>query len=123
MVDAVHKKTKEYIEKNKVVTLFRGEHSISIGSISALNECLDDLTVLHIDAHADLRKEYEGTKCNHACAVYEASQTTNLVQVGIRSLDASETTIMDEEKVFVAHDMAKDEYWMDKVIETLGNNV
>lgn len=123
MVDAVHKTTKEYIKRNKFVTLFGGEHSISIGSIRAFSECFDNLTVLHIDAHADLRKEYEGSKCNHACAVYEASQTTNLVQVGIRSMDVSETTVMDEEKVFFAHDMVKDEYWVDKVIEALGDNV
>lgn len=123
MVDAVHKTTKEYIKRNKFVTLFGGEHSISIGSIRAFSECFDNLTVLHIDAHADLRKEYEGSKCNHACAVYEASQTANLVQVGIRSMDVSETTVMDEEKVFFAHDMVKDEYWEDKVIEALGDNV
>ena len=123
MLDAVHKTTKEYIKRNKFVTLFGGEHCISIGSIRAFSECFDNLTVLHIDAHADLRKEYEGSKCNHACAVYEASQTTNLVQVGIRSMDVSETTIMDEEKVFFAHDMVKDEYWVDKVIEALGDNV
>ncbi|WP_313111909.1 agmatinase [Aequorivita sediminis] len=123
MVDAVHKTTKDYIKRNKFVTLFGGEHSISIGSIRAFNECFDNLTVLHIDAHADLRKEYEGTKCNHACAVYEASQNTNLVQVGIRSMDIAETRVMDEEKVFFAHDMVKDEYWIDKVIEALGDNV
>ncbi|MBB6682568.1 agmatinase [Aequorivita sp. 609] len=123
MVDAVHKTTKDYIKRNKFVTLFGGEHSISIGSIRAFNECFDNLTVLHIDAHADLRKEYEGTKCNHACAVYEASLNTNLVQVGIRSMDIAETRVMDEEKVFFAHDMVKDEYWIDKVIEALGENV
>jgi len=123
MVEAVYKTTKDYIKKNKFVTLFGGEHSISIGSIRAFNDCFDNLTVLHIDAHADLRKEYEGTKCNHACAVYEASQTTNLVQVGIRSMDVTETTVMDEEKTFFAHDMAKDDYWMDKAVEMLGENV
>jgi len=106
MVDAVHKTTKEYILKNKFVTVFGGEHSISIGTIRAFNECFDNLTVLHIDAHADLRKEYEGSKYNHACAVYEASQTTNLVQVGIRSMDVEEVRVMDEEKVFFAHEMA-----------------
>ena len=123
MVDAVHETTKKYINKNKFVTLFGGEHSISIGSIRAFNECFEDLTVLHIDAHADLRPEYEGTKCNHACAVYEASQNTNLIQVGIRSMDKIETTIMDTEKTFFAHDMATNEYWMDDVIELLGKNV
>lgn len=117
VVKAVHKATKEYILRNKFVTVFGGEHSISIGTIRAFNECFDDLSVLHIDAHADLRKEYEGSSCNHACAVYEASQTTNLIQVGIRSMDASELTVMDEEKTFFAHDMANDDYWVDNVID------
>jgi len=123
MVDAVHSITKTYIQKNKFVTLFGGEHSISIGSIRAFNESFDNLTVLHIDAHADLRKEYMGTTCNHACAVYEASKTTNLVQVGIRSMDKSEMLAMDTEKVFFAHEMALDDFWMDNAIELLGENV
>jgi agmatinase len=123
MVDAVHAKTKEMILRNKFVTVFGGEHSISIGTIRAFNECFDDLTVLHIDAHADLRKDYEGTACNHACAVYEASQTTNLLQVGIRSMDVAETRVMDKEKTWFAHDMVNDEYWIDNVVEACGNNV
>ncbi|WP_047246626.1 agmatinase [Maribacter thermophilus] len=123
MVKAVHKVTKDYIKRNKFVTLFGGEHSISIGSIRAFSECFDNLTVLHIDAHADLRESYDGTKFNHACAVHEASQTTNLVQVGIRSMDAIEKTFMDEEKTFFAHDMVADEYWMDKVIDAMTDNV
>ncbi|WP_086477528.1 MULTISPECIES: agmatinase [Arenibacter] len=123
MVNAVHKTTKAYIKRNKFVTLFGGEHSISIGTIRAFNECFDNLTVLHIDAHADLRKSYEGTPYNHACAVHEASQTTNLIQVGIRSMDAIERTFMDEEKTFFAHDMVQDTYWVDKVIDLMTDNV
>ncbi|WP_339655930.1 agmatinase [uncultured Maribacter sp.] len=123
MVNEVHTITKDFIKRNKFVTLFGGEHSMSIGSIRAFNECFDNLTVLQIDAHADLRESYEGTKYNHACAVYEANQTTNLVQVGIRSMDAIEKTLMDEDKTFFAHDMVNDEYWMDKVIETMTDNV
>ncbi len=119
MVEQVHSIAKGYIKRNKFVTLFGGEHSISIGSIRAFNECYDNLSVLHIDAHADLREAYEGSHCNHACAVYEASQNTNLVQVGIRSMDISETRIMDHEKVFFAHDMANNEYWMDEVLDQL----
>jgi len=123
VVEEVHRVTKEHIIKNKFVTIFGGEHSISIGAIRAFNECFDNLSVLHIDAHADLRKEYQGSKCNHACAVYEASQTTNLIQVGIRSMDVAETSVLDLEKTWFAHDMANDEYWMDNVIEALGENV
>ena len=123
MVDAVHDITKKYIRKNKFVTIFGGEHSISIGTIRAFNECYNSLTVLHIDAHADLRESYEGTKCNHACAVYEASQTTNLVQVGIRSMDAIEKTVADDDKTFYAHDMVTDDFWMGNVIDQMTDTV
>lgn len=123
MVNEVHKITKDFIKRNKFVTLFGGEHSVSIGSIRAFNECFDNLTVLHIDAHADLRESYDGTPYNHACAVHEASQTTNLIQVGIRSMDAIEKTFMDEEKTFFAHDMVNDEYWIDKVVEACTDTI
>ena len=123
MVDAVHQATKKYIKKNKFVTVFGGEHSISIGTIRAFNEMFEDLTVLHIDAHADLRESYEGSKCNHACAVYEASQNTNLIQVGIRSMDTIEKTVMDEEKTYFAHKMAEDDNWMESAIDQMTNNV
>ncbi|WP_223550600.1 agmatinase [Aestuariivivens sp. NBU2969] len=123
MVDAVHKVTKQFIKKNKFVTIFGGEHSISIGTIRAFNEMFPSLTVLHIDAHADLRKSYEGTSCNHACAVYEASQTTNLIQVGIRSMDIMETTVIDTDKTYFAHEMAVDDTWMDSAIDQMTDNV
>lgn len=123
MVEAVHKATKSYIKKNKFVTIFGGEHSISIGTIRAFNEMYTNLTVLQLDAHADLRKEYEGSKCNHACAVYEASQTTNLIQVGIRSMDVIETTVMDKEKTYFAHEMAIDDTWVDSSIDQMTENV
>lgn len=123
MVEAVHKITKTYIKKNKFVTLFGGEHSISIGTIRAFNECFNNLTVLHIDAHADLRKTYQGSTCNHACALYEASQTTNLLQVGIRSMDVKENTVMDFDKTYFAHEMVNDEFWADSVIDQMTDHV
>ncbi|WP_124981780.1 agmatinase [Nonlabens xiamenensis] len=123
MVEAVHQATKKYIKKNKFVTLFGGEHSVSIGSIRAFNEMYENLSVLQIDAHADLRKEYEGSNCNHACAVYEASQHTNLVQVGLRSMDSIELGVNDPEKMFFAHEMVQDDYWQENATEALGENV
>ncbi|SHG52714.1 agmatinase [Winogradskyella jejuensis] len=123
MVNAVHELIKKYIKRNKFVTMVGGEHSISIGAIRAFNECFNDLSVLQIDAHADLRKSYNGSKYNHACALYEANETTNLVQVGIRSMDITEKTVMNEDNVFFAEDMNTDEYWMDNAVEALGDNV
>ncbi|WP_299123020.1 agmatinase [uncultured Winogradskyella sp.] len=123
MVDVVHRETKRYIKKNKFVTIFGGEHSISIGTIRAFNEMFPSLTVLHIDAHADLRKSYAGSSCNHACAVYEASQNTNLIQVGIRSMDIKEKSIMNLDKTYFAHEMAVDDSWMDSAIDQMTDDV
>jgi agmatinase len=81
------------------------------------------LTVLHIDAHADLRKSYDGSSCNHACAVYEASQNTNLIQVGIRSMDIKEKSVMNLDKTYFAHEMAIDDSWMDSAIDQMTDNV
>lgn len=123
MVTAVHSEVKSHIKRNKLVTVIGGEHSVSIGAIRAFNECYNNLTVLQIDAHADLRKNYEGSKYNHACALYEANETTNLVQVGIRSMDASEKRVMNKDNVFFAQDMANDDYWMDNAIDLMTDNV
>lgn len=123
MVENVHTKVKEYIKRNKMVTIIGGEHSVSIGAIRAFGEIYDDLTVVQIDAHADLRKDYNGSKYNHACAMYEANQNTNLVQVGIRSMDKTETLVMDEEKVFFAHEISSDDFWMDSALDLMTDNV
>ena len=121
MVEAVYKTTKNYINQEKFVTLFGGEHSISIGAIRAFNESFPELTVVQIDAHADLRPEYEGSPYNHACAVHEASKKANLVQVGIRSMDVSEVEHMDENQVYFGHDLYED--WMDDAIGQMTPNV
>ncbi|WP_055442631.1 agmatinase [Lacinutrix himadriensis] len=123
MVEAVHQVTKKYIKRNKFVTIFGGEHSVSIGTVRAFNEMFPSLTVLQLDAHADLRKSYEGSTCNHACAMYEASQNTNLIQVGIRSMDVMEKTVMDADKTYFAHEMAVDDTWVDAAIDQMTENV
>ncbi len=123
MVEAVTEKVKKYLNRNKFVTLFGGEHSISIGSIRAFSQFYKNLTVVQIDAHADLRKSYEGSEYNHACALYEANQTTNLIQVGIRSMDQSEKSVMQLDNVFFAHEIASEEYWMEQAIERMTENV
>lgn len=123
MVETVYKTTKNYIKQQKFVTLFGGEHSISIGSIKAFVDNFEDLTVLQLDAHADLREEYDGSKFNHACAVYQASQTTKLIQVGIRSMDKSELNNMVEEQTYFAEQIIQDEDWMTDSIDQMTENV
>lgn len=123
MVEAVHKTVTSYLDKDKFVTAIGGEHSISIGVIRAFMERFRNLTVLQIDAHADLRESYDGSTCNHACAVYEANQKANLVQVGIRSMDVSEKKVMKLQNVFFAHEMVKDSNWMNEAIDRMTRDV
>ncbi|MGS2739320.1 agmatinase [Sinomicrobium sp. M5D2P17] len=123
MVETVYRTTKSYINQDKFVTIFGGEHSVSIGTIRAFNECFEALTVVQIDAHADLRPEYEGSACNHACALYEASRNTNLIQVGIRSMDVAELDNMDENQVYFAHEIINDDDWMTDAVHQMTENV
>ncbi len=123
MVNLVHKIVKNYIKQDKFVTIFGGEHSVSIGNIRAFNECYEDLTVVQIDAHADLRATYEGSTYNHACAVHEASKTCNLIQVGIRSMDISEREFNDDYQTYFAHDLIHDDNWMEDAVGQMTPNV
>lgn len=119
----VYENVKTYLNTNKFVTIVGGEHGVSIGAIKAFNEHIDNITVLQIDAHAGIRKEHKGSKINHSCSMYHASQVTNLVQVGVRSMGHIEKTVMDEDKVFFADDLATDDYWMENAIEAMTDDV
>lgn len=123
MISAVHDICKSHIKRNKFVTVIGGNHAVSIGAIRAFNECFEDLTVLHIDAHTDLKKPANGTPYSQTSALYEANQSTNLVQVGIRSMDKSESTLIDKDNVFFAHEMINDELWMDKAVSNMTDDV
>ena len=62
MFNAVYQQTKDLLISNKLLTFFGVEHSISIGIIKAFYEAYPDITILHLDAHADLRDTYLGSK-------------------------------------------------------------
>lgn len=117
MRQAVQDCVRGHLANEKFVTLIGGEHSISIGSIQAYAGHFDELTVLQIDAHADLRPSYKGEPVNHASALHWASQNCNLIQVGIRSMDQSEKEFMDPARTFFAADIAEaNDAWMDQVL-------
>ena len=111
MYEHTYEYTKKLLKDHKFLTFFGGEHSISIGLIKAHYEHFEDLTIVQIDAHADLRPNYDGTDYNHACAVYDASKNCNLIQVGIRSMDITEKEHMDYDKVYFADDIKKGSNW------------
>jgi len=86
-VKRVEEMAAEVIGKGKFPVMFGGEHSVSAGVVAALAEKYKNLSVLQLDAHADLRDEYEGTKFNHACAMRRIREhVKSAAQVGIRSV-------------------------------------
>jgi agmatinase len=123
MYQYTYENTCQLLKENKFLSFFGGEHSISIGIIKAFYEYYKNLTVLQIDAHADLRPQYEGTPYNHACAVHDASKNCNLIQVGIRSMDVSEKIHMDYDKVYFAEKIQNDNNWINRSIEQMTENV
>ena len=124
MTEAVYQKTKEMLQyEDKLFTLFGGEHSVSIGSIRAVGEKYENLTVLQLDAHTDLRPEFHGSTSNHACAVFEANQKHNLVQVGIRSCDVGEMQYVPKGQCFWAHEIAENPNWIEDVLSKVSGNV
>lgn len=124
MTEAVYQKTKELLKhEDKLFTLIGGEHSVSIGSLRAVGEKYENLTVLQLDAHTDLRPEFHGSTSNHACAVFEANQKHNLVQVGIRSCDIEEMQYVPKGQCFWAHEIAENPNWIDDVLAKVSGNV
>lgn len=118
-------KGRSLIDKEKLIIMIGGEHSITPGMVSAFSERYTNLSVLQLDAHADLRNEYYGTKYNHACAMRRVLEFCPVVQVGIRSLSLPEKKLIkqDQLNVFFMRDIRSDPKWMDKVIEKLSDNV
>lgn len=123
MFISVYNSTKKLLELNKFLTFFGGEHSISIGIIKAFYEKFNNISILQIDAHADLRDSYMGSKYNHACALHDANNNAHLVQVGIRSMDISENQFINRDSVFFAQDMFGTTQWMDESINLLNEQV
>ena len=89
----VYQTTKKYLAQGKLIGLLGGDHSIPFGGIQAILEQYPSMGILHIDAHADLRRAYEGFTHSHASIMYNVIDQTalsKLVQVGIRDFCAEE---------------------------------
>ena len=122
-IEAVRRRANEHIKQNKFVVVIGGEHSVSIGTIQAHAQNNENMCVLQLDAHADLRQEYEGSRYNHACVMARVTELCPAVQVGIRSMDSSEKDSMDVGNVFFAKDIHSNDDWKSDVVSRLSDNV
>ena len=125
LVDEIERVAYEVIGRDKFLVALGGEHSITPPLVSAAARRHATLSVLQIDAHADMRDSYLGTPHSHACAMRRSLEYAKITQVGIRSLSTDEAQIMPQlnTSVFYDWDMRRDPHWIDKVVETLNANV
>lgn len=116
------------VEFGRFPIILGGEHSLTLGAVKACAERYPDLSVLQIDAHADLRQSYEDNTYSHACVsyhLYRALPQPNITQVGIRNISKDEADWMEEEHpnihIFWARNQEK---WnFADIISTLSDHV
>src|SRR2546421_7494041 len=86
---------REVLERGQLPFILGGEHSLSAPPIAVVYEYFPDLTVVHIDAHGDLRHEYEGTTLSHASIERRVvDMGIPLLEIGIRSFSSEEAEFM-----------------------------
>jgi agmatinase len=113
------------LQANKFPVLLGGEHSVTLGLVYELKKKYPALSFLQLDAHADLRAEYEGTPFSHACVARRLAELGPLVQVGIRSLSAAESVFLGGSSVksLPWHSLAARPDWEEEAIRHLSSEV
>jgi agmatinase len=123
MARAVEKRVAGHLQAGRFPVVLGGEHSVSIGAMRAAAARYGSITFLQLDAHADLRPEYEGSGHNHACVMARARELGPIVQVGIRSIDVSEKAGLDPRRVFYAERLQGRRGWARQVVHQLSRRV
>ena len=115
----------ELVSRDKFPVILGGEHSITPPIVAAMTTKHKSLSVLQIDAHADLRDTFMGTPHNHACAMRRVLDYARCTQVGIRSLSPEEAQAAPSlpTTIFYDFDMRKDPQWMQRVVDSLSDTV
>jgi agmatinase len=121
----IRRVTSAIVEGDKFPVILGGEHSITGPVVGAMAERHPGLSVLQIDAHADLRDTYMGSPFNHACAMRRALEFARCTQVGIRSLSPEEARVIHTlpTEIFYDVSMRRDEDWIERVVDSLGETV
>jgi agmatinase len=131
MLDKVKKYVDDVLIDDKFVVTLGGEHTISIAPIESHFKKYPDMSILHFDAHSDLRDEYLGSRYSHACFMARVSEffpNDKITQVGIRAQCIEESRFIKENKIntFYSSAIRRGIYgtdWQSKVVETLESEV
>jgi agmatinase len=127
MMRSLLERGRELVASGKFLTMIGGEHSVTAPVIQAHSERYENLSVLQIDAHADLRDTYDGTPHSHASIMARVTRDLRLpsVQCGIRSISAEEARDLDKlpTRIFWAKDIVGRTDWWDEAVDGLTENV
>ena len=126
-IDLIERETEKLLADRKFVVSFGAEHTVTFGLVKAHMKKFNNLSVLQIDAHSDLRDTYHGNKYSHACVMARVHELgVNLVQIGIRAQCKEEADLIKSSKnisTFYAHQIRNDGGWIKKATDSLTGNV
>jgi agmatinase len=125
VMNEIQRVTSELVTRDKFIVALGGEHAITGPLVAAVAARHPGLSVLQIDAHADLRQSFMGSPHNHACAMRRVVEHAPATQVGIRSLSTEEAAVAPTlpTTIFYDYNMRQDPNWMDRVVDSLSETV
>ena len=125
VVAEIRRVVSELVQRDKFPVILGGEHSITGPIVAAVAAKHKNLSVLQVDAHADMRDVYMGTPHNHACAMRRAAECAKVTQVGIRSLSPEEAAAIPSlpTTIFYDFNMRQQPDWIDRVVDSLTDTV
>lgn len=99
MIGRVRTAVSAVLNRGKLVAMLGGEHTITVGAVQAMAEVYPDLSVLYLDAHADMRDVFMGSRWGHACVARRVCEAAHVVQVGVRSASAEEIAFIEQRDI------------------------
>src|SRR5947209_8554674 len=125
VIQEIRRVASELVTRGKFPVVLGGEHSITAPVVAAVAAKYPGVSVLQIDAHADLRDSFMGTPHNHACAMRRVLEYARCTQVGIRSLSSEEAAAAPAlpTEIFYDFNMRQHEDWIERVVESLSETV
>ena len=125
VVQEIRRVASELVNRGKFPVVLGGEHSITAPVVTALAARHPGLSVLQIDAHADLRDSFMGTPHNHACAMRRVLEYARCTQVGIRSLSTEEAAAAPAlpTEIFYDFNMRRNGDWIQRIVDSLSDTV
>lgn len=126
-MNLIFNETSKLLNDNKFVVSLGAEHTVTYGLFKAFQRKYNDIGILQLDAHSDLRKEYEGNPWSHASVMYQINKLNpSIFQVGIRAQCVEEHQLINSSTnihTWYAHKLKDNDEWMDDIINKLPRNL